>query len=277
MHVFELRPIRFPLILGLAYVLLGPFWQRIARGAVPWVDERTAGPFVCRSEFPLDEIARLVWDLRRLQAELIEQLGVSAAKEPIELYFFRKKSTYTAYLARHFPKAPSRRALYIKVGGLGKVFAFRAPTLEVDVRHECTHALLHAALPIVPLWLDEGLAGYFEVAPERQANNNPYQNDLRSASVLESLPKLEELEKKEAVVQMGRGEYRAAWAWVHFLLHDSAQSRAELLGYLTDLGNGATPEPLSQRIRLRFPNVGPRFASHFWNVPHDPELSTVPH
>jgi hypothetical protein len=233
------------------------------------VDERMAGPFVCRSEFPLDEIARLVWDLRRLQTDLIEQLGVPAAKEPIELYLFRKKSTYTSYLAKHYPKAPSRRALYIKVGGLGKVFAFRAPTLEVDVRHECTHALLHAALPIVPLWLDEGLAKYFEVPSERRVYDNPYQNDLRSASILESLPKLEELEKKETVVQMGRAEYRAAWAWVHFLLHDSAQSRAELVGYLADLGNGATPEPLSQRLRLRFPNIGPRFASHFRNVPRE--------
>ena len=33
---------------------------------------------------------------------------------------------------------------------------------EADLRHECTHALLHAALPYVPLWLDEGLASLYE-------------------------------------------------------------------------------------------------------------------
>ena len=43
--------------------------------------------------------------------------------------------------------------------------------LEEDLRHEATHALLHVAVGDLPLWLDEGLAEYFEVhrRPSRPA------------------------------------------------------------------------------------------------------------
>ena len=38
--------------------------------------------------------------------------------------------------------------------------------LRTDLRHELTHALLHGVLKDVPLWLDEGLAGFFELPPD---------------------------------------------------------------------------------------------------------------
>jgi hypothetical protein len=53
------------------------------------------------------------------------------------------------------------------------VFAYRGEDFETDLRHECTHALLNAALPVVPLWLDEGLAEYFEVLPQSAIARKP--------------------------------------------------------------------------------------------------------
>ena len=61
---------------------------------------------------------------------------------------------------------PYRPALFILEGGSPGVYTYRKPDLDIDVRHECTHALLHSALPVVPLWLDEGIAKYFEVPAE---------------------------------------------------------------------------------------------------------------
>ena len=52
--------------------------------------------------------------------------------------------------------------------------AYRNPEFGNDLRHECTHALLHAVLPAVPLWLDEGLAKYFEVQRASRAYGHPY-------------------------------------------------------------------------------------------------------
>ena len=123
-----------------------------------WVDSRTLGPFVCRADFHLDGSEALFADLHQLESDLVEHLGLRPARESIELYFFRDERSYRRYLARHLPQVPYRRALYVNTGGAGMVFAYRSKEFAVDVRHECTHALLHASLPMVPLWLDEGLA-----------------------------------------------------------------------------------------------------------------------
>ena len=123
-----------------------------------WVDSRVAGPLVCRAEFPLDELDGLFGQLAQIQTDLVRILGIRPAAEPIDLLLFRDKASHRRYLGQYHPGIPYRRALFIKAGGPGKVLAYRSRQLDVDLRHECTHAFLHAALPMVPLWLDEGLA-----------------------------------------------------------------------------------------------------------------------
>ncbi|GIT30210.1 MAG: hypothetical protein Ct9H300mP1_22560 [Planctomycetaceae bacterium] len=41
-----------------------------------------------------------------------------------------------------------------------------------DLRHEFTHGVLHSSLKRVPLWLDEGLAEYFEVVGPKPGGVN---------------------------------------------------------------------------------------------------------
>ena len=142
-------------------------WHRAA-GAADWADERVSGPFVCRADFRLDEYDGLFVELAQLQIDLSHALGVEPAREPVELYLFQTEQAYRTFLQVRLPQVPYRRALFVKGRGPGKVFAYKSKALPVDVRHEGTHGLLHAALPMVPLWLDEGLAEYFEV-PAGQA------------------------------------------------------------------------------------------------------------
>ncbi len=242
-------------------------WPGAMPGADAWPDQRIVGPFVCRADFPLAEIDPLLGDLRRLQSDLASDLGLPPADEWIELYLFHDKPTYDRYLARYLPGVPYRRALYVKIGGQGRVFVYRGPQFEVDVRHECTHALLHAALRLVPLWLDEGLAEYYEIAREARANGNPHRNAVTWSARLAILPHLSELEKKRDLQDMGRGEYRFAWAWVHFMLHGSPETRQELVQYLGDLRAGRPPGLLSERLAPRLPNLNDRFAA-YWKSPH---------
>ena len=82
-----------------------------------------------------------------------------------------------------YPRVPYRRALFVKSGSRGRVFAYEHEDLAVDVRHESTHALLHASLPMVPLWLDEGLAEYFEVAESQRAFDHPHSTALETVSL----------------------------------------------------------------------------------------------
>jgi hypothetical protein len=259
------RRIRSPVWSVLGPLLLTFMAPAAALGAETggWADARVVGHFVCRADFPLVESSAVLDELAGLQEDLVQMLNIPAAGEPIEVYLFRSQETYARHLARRFPTVPYRRALYIKERGQGKVLAYLSPQFEVDLRHESTHALLHAALAYVPLWLDEGLAKYFELARGKGAQGNPYLNDLRQAAQLGLAPSLETLEKKRDVTEMGRAEYRDAWAWVHFLLHGPPAAREELVAYLADCRQGPPGAALSARLQRRLPGLSRQYAGHF--------------
>jgi hypothetical protein len=123
--------------------------------------------------------------------------------------------------------------------------------------------LLNAWLPRAPLWLDEGIAEYFEVPREQRLDQNPHLPVVQSLVRLGQLPRLEELEELDELTDMGRHEYRDAWAWVHFMLHGSPEAHRELTRYLDELAAGGEPGRLSQRLRRRVPDLNRRVAAHF--------------
>jgi hypothetical protein len=228
-----------------------------------WPDERAAGPFLCHADFPLDQNVNLLDELARLQRDLARTLGVTESQEQIHLFLFGHQSTYEGYLKLHFPAVPSRRALYIKERGPGMVFAYRTSDFEVDVRHEGTHALLHADLPMVPLWLDEGLAEYFEAPYDDRAFAHPHLAKVKWSVRLGQKPTLDRLEQLRGLEQMGPGEYRHAWAWVHFMLHGSTDAHDELVRFLADIRAHVPPGQLSERLSRRIPNLDKKFTEHF--------------
>jgi hypothetical protein len=211
-----------------------------------WADTRVIGPFVCHADFPLAEMGGLFTDLAQLQNDLMRVLEIPPARERIEVYLFHDQPSYREYVGRYLPQVPYRRALYVKLHGPGMVFAYRSREFDVDLRHECTHALLHAVLPIVPLWLDEGLAEYFEVPPAQRAYDNPHLSAVRWAVRFGMPPKLESLEKKSELSDMGKAEYRGAWAWVHFMIH-GFKSRIKL-SQITK--NAASLPPFTDILKL---------------------------
>jgi Protein of unknown function (DUF1570) len=229
-----------------------------------WPDERQAGRFLCHADFSLVEEQPLLDEVSRLQSELGAILGAPTSREPVHLFLFQAKTTYQTYLEQYFPRVPNRRALFIKTSrGPGMVFACQGTDFEIDVRHESTHALLHAWLPDVPLWLDEGLAEYFEVPRAARAANNPHQAAVQALIRSGSLPRLNELESLTKVEDMGRPEYRDAWAWVHFMLHGPPEAREELQRYLSEIAARSEPGRLSDRLRRRLPDLNRRIAEHF--------------
>ncbi len=234
-----------------------------AGGESRWPDERTAGPFVCHADFSLGGHMNLLGEMAHLQQDLHTQLGIDPPREPIHMFLFDQRATYQNYIEQYFPNVPFRQALFIKERGPGMVFAFRSNDFEVDLRHESTHALLHAALPMVPLWLDEGLAEYFEVRRERRAVEHPHHGKLRWAARFGKLPKIQVLERIEALDEMGQGEYRSAWAWVHFMLHGPPEARRVLVRFLGDIQAHSPPGLLSDRLQKDVPQLEQRFAEHF--------------
>ncbi len=228
-----------------------------------WVDARTAGRITCRADFALDDYEGLFGPLEQLQSDLTRMLGVEPARERVELNLFADKSAYRKYLQARLPQVPNRRALFLKGAGPGQVFAYRSAELAVDVRHETTHALLHASLPMVPLWLDEGLAEYFEVVPALRPFRKDYLNKLKWNARLGTTPRLVQLEAIRQLNDMDEASYRGAWAWVHFMLHGPPEAREELVAFLADIHARTPPELLSERLERRLPGVDRRMANHF--------------
>lgn len=210
-----------------------------------------------------------MFELQKLQRELAESLQIEMKQETIELFLFADQVGYRQHLESKFPGVPFRRAMYVKHSGPGMVYAYHSDEFAVDLRHESTHALLHTALPSVPLWLDEGLAEYFELPSEKRAYDNAYQSGLTWRIRLGQVQPLVALERKRDLAEMGRNEYRDAWAWVHFMLHGPPEARAELRAYLDELRSTEQPEPLSRRLESRLPGLEKRLLAHFrtWRRP----------
>lgn len=241
------------------------FASRTAEAAARWPYERVAGAFHCHSTFALEPYQTLFDELAQLERDLTATLGVVKVREPIHVYLFDSKDIYQQYVRQYFPDVPYRRALFVKNRGPGMVFAYKNPEFAIDVRHESTHALLHASLPMVPLWLDEGLAEYFEVPRDERASDNPHLTRIRWAARLGHTPSLEHLEDKETLGDMGRTDYRNSWAWTHLMLHGPREAHDELVRFLADIQANTPPGQFSVRLKRRIPDIEERFVEHFRN------------
>ena len=238
---------------------------RIAFAADPrWVEAERVAPFIYRADFRLDERDSLLRELRQLQSDMAASLGLEASSESIELYLFRDETSYRDYLEERFGDLPRRRALYIKTtSGPGMVYAYRGEQFAIDLRHETTHALLHAELAEVPLWLDEGLAEYFEVPRGERIDGHQHLAEIQQRIRERGVPRLEVLEQLDDVAALDRENYADAWAWVHFLQHGPAAATAEFTGYVREFNQPRPATPLSARLRRAIPQLEVAFAAHF--------------
>jgi len=241
-------------------------WATIAlpcSAAPAWVDHQSSGPFQFRATFPLGNLTPLFRELSDLELELQRTLAVPPAARTVNVHLFESKSAHQAFLGEQYPGVPYRRALYVQSGGRGNVYAYRHRELAVDLRHECTHALLHTNLPMVPLWLDEGLAEYFEMPTSLRAFDHPHLKKLRWNLRFGMIPNVESLEAYQDLAEMGGAEYRFAWAWVHFMLHGPLPVHRALVHYLADIRRGNPPGKLSERLQRAMPNLQRQLVLHF--------------
>jgi len=254
-----LRPARWWGVLVFAASLTA--WQT-ALGQ--WAETRKIGPFELRSEFALsdEEGKKLLREMSRLQTDVEQMLGLQPGLDPIEVNLFRTKTSYQNYLRLRVPEGASRPALFVRGNDMGRVYVYRHWGFEQDLRHESTHAVLHNALPYVPLWLDEGLAEYFEVGSQQRSSGNPHLNELKRRILFGWSPDLRRLEKLAHLNEMTGDDYRESWAWAHFMLHGPQEIRQVLADYLYDIQQGNLAGKLSDRLFAGFPDAEKRLVSH---------------
>ena len=259
---------RRSLLAGFAATLASCGAPAFARSRATWKDQRQVGPFLVSAAFDLSPHGAMLAELEVLQAELQRILALRPSSQSIEVLLLASAADHQTYLAERYPAAPYRRALFVEQGARLSVIAYDQPELAVDLRHEATHALLHSDVPRLPLWLDEGLAEYFEPAGAERVFDSPHLSPLRWDLRLGRLISLRQLEHKYALESLSERDYRFAWAWTHFLLHGPEYAAEALWQNLAAWRTGE-PGRLFSKLLAAAPSYQSEFVAHFrhWRRP----------
>ena len=145
---------------------------------------------------------------------------------------------------------------YITVNASAGAFAFET------IFHEYTHFLLNNAVGHLPVWLNEGLAGFYETFEPRDGGKGamigiPSERQLRELqATLTFLPLSELLTVDHTSPLYNEGSrrgtfYAQSWALVHFLTLGSPQRAGLLQQYLTATSQG---EPSLEAFHTVFGN-----------------------
>ncbi len=248
------------------------------RSLVPTRYQTRTGPYVVSTNQPLSADAPALRQLQLLERQMETKLGVRVdpAVDPIEIYILDDRTSFEHFLKFYYPELPTRRAFFLAQGTRRVVYTYQGDHLEEDLRHEATHALLHASASDLPLWLDEGLAEYFEVPARENGVNAEHLARLPRDLADGWRPDLLRLENLKDVRQMSPRDYRESWAWAHYLLNGSQNGRATLLGYLADLRSGASTVPLSARLGADPDAPVAQMIAHLEHARERPLAATAP-
>ncbi len=245
-----------------------------------WNDNRplthsvSAGNFIIRSDFAIAETAPMIRELEQLQHDITTTLQLPKPRDPVIVYLFSGESAYRRYMRKTWPSLPARRAYFIGTSRELAVYSFHGPRVEEDLRHELTHGLLHATLKTVPLWLDEGLAEYFEVRGSSPGSLHPeHVRTLQRLSRGGWKPSVGRLEDIVDFRKFDREDYAESWGWVHFLLHDDPGRKESLLAYLHDLRDSESAGSFLARLRTADGSATHQLTAYVTNLNQAPQKS----
>ncbi len=215
---------------------------------VPTRYQVRTGPFLVYSSIPISAESPAIRCLHSLETDLSSRLNYHAGpdEEPVEIYVLNDRNAYTHFLKFYYPELPPRRAFFLAQGDRRVVYTYSSDRLEEDLRHEATHALLHGCYGDLPLWLDEGLAEYFETRTDTLDVQDEHMAKLPEDLKKGWTPDLPRLESLTDIHEMTPRDYRESWAWVHLMLDDGTQGKLLLIDYLNQGRKSLRTKPLYQ-------------------------------
>lgn len=232
------------------------------RVALPVQELVVRDQLVVHSDFHVPKRHRLLDELTARRHDISELLNLPTSDEPINIYLFKKGDEFREYMHREHPKFPDRRAFFLKNDTTLTVLAYWGDRVGEDLRHEVTHGYLHSVVPNLPLWLDEGIAEYFETPRGKNGLNTPHiyhlANAFRRGDWTPDLPRLENLIDPSTMTQM---DYAESWLWVHFMM-ESDSYRQLLQDQLARLRLDAESKPISVFVESSFKNTEERLIEH---------------
>lgn len=210
--------------------------------------------FVIHSNVKLDADNVLVAELEDLRERLFATLRLPEQRDPVNVYLFSDEASYRFYMNTTWQNLPPRRAYFVGTTRELAVYSFLSSRVQEDLRHEFTHGLLHGSLKTVPLWLDEGLAEYFEVDPNiPDAVHAEHVLEWETATQESWSPNLFRLEMLTDFRDLTQRDYAEAWGWVHYMLQTSDETAEVLLQYLASLETSRTPPRMLTSLETAVP------------------------
>jgi hypothetical protein len=249
---------------------------RASTASLPSRHSFRVAPYVFISDFEIPREQPLFQELAQLRDQVYKELLLPPGTAEVRVYLFETRERYEAYMKGQYPDLPDRRAFFVaqprSLGGAEDllVYTYWGKRIRQDLRHELTHALLHSVVRDVPIWLDEGLAEYFELPPEQRGINHGHVEILRRG-LLSGAYKLElaRLERLKQVDEMNPAEYREAWAWVHLMLNSRPEAKTVLLSYLQQLRGSRHPGMLGPKLERVFSDPEKTLADHLGKLDSD--------
>ena len=233
------------------------------REPLPDRNALVADQLIIHSSGPMPQHHRLFDDLRAQRSDMLTLLNLAPSDEPIHVYLFDDQTPLADFMSRHYPSFPARRAFFVESDTQLVVYAQWGDRVAEDLRHEVAHGYLHSVARNVPLWIDEGLAEYFEVPRGHEGINTPHVQLLVEKLLSEGWrPNLERLEGLESPSEMTQLEYAEAWAWTHWLLETESAERADLQTFVAALARQGRSEPLSAMLRRRHASPEQKLVQH---------------
>ncbi len=237
------------LIVAGSLVLPGCLTARRGRVELPAADSFEREQLRIFSDIHLPRRHRLLDELTARRRDIASQLLLPMSDEPINVYVFDDEQRFTDYMGQNHPNFPQRRAFFVKNDTDLRVFAYWGEQVGDDLRHEVTHGYLHSVVSGIPLWLDEGLAEYFELPRGSNGFHQAHIAGLVQAAKADGwVPDLERLESLSDPADMTQLDYAEAWLWVHYLLETGSDHRKLIQDQLARIRMTGDADPLSTKL-----------------------------
>jgi hypothetical protein len=219
------------------------------------------------SDFVLPSHHRLLDEMVAERADLNRRLGLPNSDEPIHVYLFENVDRFKGFMKIYHPDFPDRRAFFVETDTKLSIYAQWGDRVAEDLRHEITHGYLHSTVPNIPLWLDEGLAKFYEVPRNERGLNRPILNLLGERLQREHWrPDLKRLEQLDPAKDMSLNDYAESWAWAHFLLESRPEYADTLRAYISDLRRDRVPAAFYERLTAAIPEPNAALILHLQSI-----------
>lgn len=249
--------------LGLCVLLFSGCSMMRGRTSLPDAVNVERDQLILHSDFRLSRQHRLVEELVELRQEIAQELNLPMSDEPIHIYLFESTRDFEGYIKQQHSDLPDRRAYFIETDTRLNVYAHWGDRVAEDLRHELAHGYLHAATKHLPLWLDEGLAEYYELPQDQNGLHIPHIQLLAQAIVEAAWrPNLARIESLADVHEFTQIDYAEAWLWSHFLLKTTRERHLLLQDHLKMLTERTSSTPVSSTLLRSEPEAEMAILEH---------------